>query len=577
MATATRNCIAEVCFIPLDATTPEFFGFSEFLAGLALMVLAWTIADVRYRFRVRTAPVPLQGLTFAVVAGVGVLTLLTSLWRAERWLVPQGNLLTPASWQALLGGVFLLTFLTWTWFAFIRPPSYGRHNAERFAQTLYRFILKGSPTELAVIADELALSARSLVRHATDRGRFKNFGHQREEEQKRVLPKVEAYANGLLLLIADKRLCRAMVESSPGTALAIFRAIGETKKYGVQVETFGKNIVAEAIANKDSFLFHEAEGYHSGLIGYHKPLSHAMFSNYDMVETIGSLLDPDSAHREEWDAEQWSAYCRAVLMVLSNYIEEGYSGHSYVLYRAKGYLELAVFDLYKLDGVANSSWDDDIQARLRVVVNFIEESVKTLDKRRVPGDLPLRIRGKHTSMRESIYDYTASLIFEVIFAASAVTTPIERCWWVQHNSVWAKLFNSQSLKGDAGKVVKFKVRRLLYEEVARMNEFSNFKGAKIIGFCLNVMGLTVRTDYYDKDSRALQKAVLRWTKKNFVWLHEHNPRVAGACLVDGMSYDAENLRLVKTYPAGGLRREPHYVYLDLDPAPVNAAGPAAAA
>jgi hypothetical protein len=52
------------------------------------------------------------------------------------------------------------------------------------------------------------------------------------------------------------------------------------------------------------------------------------------------------------------------------------------------------------------------------------------------------------------------------------------------------LFNSQGLKGDAGKVVKFKVRRLLYDEVARMNEFANFQGAKIIGFCLNVMGLT---------------------------------------------------------------------------------------
>jgi len=315
LATATQNCIAAVCFIPLDATAPKFFGFSEFLAGLALMVLAWTIADVRYRFRVRTAPIPLQGITFAVVAGVGVLTLLTDLWRAEQWLVPQGDLLTPASWQALLGGLFLLTFLTWTWFAFIRPPTYGRYNAERFAQTLYRFILKGSPTELAVIADELALSARSLVRHATDRGRFKNFGYQREEERKRVPPKVEAYANDLLLLIADKRLCRAMVESSPGTALAIFRAIGETTKYGVQVETFGKNIVSEAIANKDSFLFHEAEGYHSGLIGYHKPLSQAMFSNYDMVETIGTLLDPDFAGQKEWDAEQLGAYCRAVLMV----------------------------------------------------------------------------------------------------------------------------------------------------------------------------------------------------------------------------------------------------------------------
>ncbi len=391
MATATPNCIAEVCFIPLDATAPKFFGFSEFLAGLALMVLAWTIADVRYRFRVRTAPIPLQGITFAVVAGVGVLTLLTDLWRAEQWLVPQGTFLTPASWQALLGGLFLLTFLTWTWFAFIRPPTYGRHNAERFAQTLYRFILKGSSTELAVIADELALSARSLVWHATDRGRFKNFGYQREEDEKRAPPKVEAYANELLLLIADKRLCRAMVESSPGTALAIFRAIGETKKYGVQVETFAKNIVSEAIANKDSFLFHEAEGYHSGLIGYHKPLSQAMFSNYDMVETIGTLLDPDFAGQKEWDAEQWGAYCRAVLMALRNYVEDGYRGHSYVLYRAKGYLEHAVFDLYKLDGVANSSWDDDIQARLRVVVKFIEDAVKILDSKGVPDDLPLRI------------------------------------------------------------------------------------------------------------------------------------------------------------------------------------------
>jgi len=67
-----------VCFIPLDGSGQKFFGFSEFLAGLALMVLAWTIADVRYRFRVRTAPIPLLGITFSVVATVGVLTLLTS-------------------------------------------------------------------------------------------------------------------------------------------------------------------------------------------------------------------------------------------------------------------------------------------------------------------------------------------------------------------------------------------------------------------------------------------------------------------------------------------------------------------
>jgi len=557
-----EQCFLGVCFIPLDSSGQKFFGFSEFLAGLALMVLAWTIADVRYRFRVRTAPIPLLGITFSVVVIVGVLTLLTDLWRAEQWLVPKGNLLTPASWQAVLGGLFLLTFLAWTWYAFIRPPIYGRHNAERFAQTLYRFILKGSPAELAVIADELTYSARTLVRYATDRGRLKDSRKEREDEKK-APPKVEGYANDLLLLIADKRLCRAIVESSPGTALAVFHAMTDMKKHGIQVETFSKNIVNEALANKDSFLYHEAEGYESGLIGYHKPLSQAMFSNYQMVETIGTLLDPDVYGRREWDAEQWEAYCRVVLMTFRSYVNEGDGDHSFVLYRAKGYIEDAVSDLYKLNELAGN-WDTDSARRLRVVVEFVKDAVKILDEKGVPDHIHIRVREKDGHQRETFYDHIASMIFEVIFHASAVRSPQWECWSIQHNSVWGELFNFNHLDGPGGKVVKFKVRRLLYDEIAKMKRFPNFKGAKILGFCLNVMGLTTRQGDYDKDSRSLQKAVLAWTRKNFVWLHGYNPRVAEACLVDGMTFEPEKRRLVHTSPAEGLRREPSYMYLELD-------------
>ena len=559
-----EHCYGMVCFIPLDTNGPKLFGFSEFLAGLALMVLAWTIADVRYRFRVRTAPLPLQGITFSVVAAVGILTLLTDLWRAEQWLVPQGNVLTPATWQALLGGLFLLTFLTWAWFAFIRPPVYGKRNVERYTQTLYRVILKGSPAELAVIADEFAYSARSLVRYATDRGAFKSYRAKGDEEPSDKVPKVVAYANDVFLLIADKRFCRAIVESSPGTALAVFHEIGETKKYGIQVETFAKNIVNEALANRDSFLFHEAEGYESGLIGYHKPLSQAMFANYKMVEAIGTLLDPDILGQGKWDAGQWEAYCRVVLMTFCDYVEKGFWNHSFVLYRAKGYIEHAVSDLYKIDGIASSAWDTDEQARLRVVVEFIKDAVEILEKKGVPDHLQLRIREKHGPSAETFYDHIAGLIFEVIFSASAVTSPNDLCWWIQHNSVWGMLFNFDRLKGAAGKVVKFKVRRLLYNEVADMKRFPNFKGAKILGFCLNVMGLAVSAGNYDHDSKALQKAILSWTKKNYAWLHSYNPRVAEACLVDGITYDVERFRLIKTSPAEGLRREPNYVYLEVD-------------
>jgi hypothetical protein len=323
-----------------------------------------------------------------------------------------------------------------------------------------------------------------------DKRNHTNDRTEHEEEQKRTPPKVEGYANDLLLLIADKRLCRAIVESSPGTALAVFQAMTETKKHGIPVETFAKNIVNEALANKDSLLYHEAEGYESGLIGYHKPLSQAMFANYEMVETIGTLLDPDIYGRKAWDAEQWEAYCRVVLMTFRSYVKEANTQHSFVLYRAKGNIEYATSDLYTLNELA-SPFDTDLFCRLRIVVDFIESAVKILDEKGVPDHVLLRLREKHGHPRETFYDHIASMIFEVIFHASAVRSPRWKCWSIQHNSVWGKLFNFNHLDSPAGRLVKFKVRRLLYDEIADMRRFPNFKGAKILGFCLNVMGLAI--------------------------------------------------------------------------------------
>ena len=121
---------------------------------------------MRYKFRVATAPIPLQVTTYSVVGIIGQLTRLTDWWRAEQWLAPEGPFMTSARWQALLGFVFLTNFMVWVWLAFVKPPSYSRWNAFRFAREIYRTVLRGSPTELPEIADERARSARALVRHA---------------------------------------------------------------------------------------------------------------------------------------------------------------------------------------------------------------------------------------------------------------------------------------------------------------------------------------------------------------------------------------------------------------------------
>ena len=121
-----ERCFHSLCFAPLNDNTPRFFGFAEYLVALALMILAWTNGDVRYRFRVQTAFLPIRGVTFTIVSIVGVLSLATDWWRAEHWPVPVGHVFTPAGWQAFLGGLFLFSFLLWSWFAFIRPQNAGR-------------------------------------------------------------------------------------------------------------------------------------------------------------------------------------------------------------------------------------------------------------------------------------------------------------------------------------------------------------------------------------------------------------------------------------------------------------------
>jgi hypothetical protein len=551
-----QQCLGPLCLVPFAVNAPKFFGFSEFLAGLALMVLAWTTADARYRFRISTAPLPLQGITFSVVTIVGVLTLLTDLWRAENWLVLDGVYITSTVWQAILGAFFLLTFMTWAWYAFLRPPVYGRNNAIRFRQTLYKSILKGDPVELAVIADELSHSSKTLIRFAYDKS-IRSSLHNKNKAPKEVTT-----ANEILLLIGDKRFCNAIVESSSGTALAFFEEINVTGKYGVNIEIFSKNVLNEALLNKNSFLYHETAIYESGLIGYHKPLSQAMFSNHKMVDGIGTLFDPDVWDMDKWDKVQWKTYVRIVLIAFKDYIENSIWNISPVLFRAKSNIESAISDVYKLDGITNISIHEDIPGKLRVVVSFISEAVKILNNNQIPPNMILRVKEKY--INETVYDYIAELTFNVIYSSSQVQSPIYQCWAIQHNLVWSEIFRLRKMEGEAGKIIRFKVRRLIYNEIKDMTQYPNFIGASVLGLCLNILGFKIKKQDMFKEDNILLKAILAWTKKNFDALYFNYPQIAERSLVDGITYDDINKCLIKTYPANGLRREPRsdYFYVE---------------
>ena len=202
-----------ICFVtPSNNSASSIFGFSDFITALALLLVVYTITDVRFRFRIGIAPQPLPSLTFYLIGILGSAVLLTDVWVAEGWPVPM--VYAQSTWRGLLGAFFLLLPMTWLYYGYIRPPVFDKDNYKKFGQVLYGIILKGSDSELSVIANELARSAPSLVAlcrpiQRKRRNDIEGNGEDRHE------PDVSDYAHDLLLLLANRKLCRHILASSP--------------------------------------------------------------------------------------------------------------------------------------------------------------------------------------------------------------------------------------------------------------------------------------------------------------------------------------------------------------------------
>jgi hypothetical protein len=563
-----------ICFLE-QSPTPDaaLFGFSEYIAGLALLVIVYTITDVRYRFRITVAPGSLVLTTFWVLSVVGVATLLTGIWARERWLVPETIVLNRPLWDGLLAALFLALPITWIYYAAIRAPVYGRRNCEQYANALYRQILKGSDNDLTVIADEVGRSAQSLIALS----QLARSRDQPEEEpsksESNLSSKVSGYAHDLLLMIGNRKFCRNVVAAAPGTAIALFSAASESKRAGLPMWQFAKNISAEAIGNKDSILYHEDEGFESGYLGYVKPFSEAVYGNYHLVEELGrqfgSPLDIRYNVVGGWNAAQLSAYTRAVLVTWRSYLKQmrSLSVHSPALHRAMSHIQDACRDTYKLDGLVDGAFDTDVSRRLSVVVDFFVEVVTATDQEKGLPLGSLRVKDGNPAAR-GFCDHLARFMSEIIYDASRVTAPGGTCWAVQYNAVWTEFYGFDKA-GATWDVVRFKLNHILFKEIRNLDRAPYYKSARILGLCLNVMGFgPVERGGIVDGYHGLAKAVRRWTKKNYMRLRKVQPDVAAYCLVGDVTFDDVNRRLVKTY-VKGMSLEAPKDYLDLDPAPAG--------
>jgi hypothetical protein len=537
-------------------TPTSIFTFATFISGLALFALLYTISSIRYHFRLEITPFPIYKITYVLMAIIGIVTLIIDLYFAKSWNISfLGDLLLT---QFFLGTIFLLLVLTWMFISFIFPPKFNKFNYKKFTRTMYIILAKSSDEELSVIADELGRSADSIIKYADTNI---TAGIMSETSKKTIIAN---YSCDLLKMIGHRKLCRQIISSAPGTAIEFFKSITRHKNYNIPISSFALNISVEAISNLDSLLYHEDDSVISGLFGYIKPFSYAIYGNYRLIESLAayhySPLDLPLTFTSSWNAKQLQAYCRCTLITIENYLQNcNYNDHSMSIVRAINIIKNSCTDIYKINEEIGDYYNSDAYKRLYEITNFAINATKLINEKWTEHLPSYKTTDKFKS---NIYDSLADLMFEVIFYAAQIRSPIDKCWSIQYTLVWFRFFDPFNNSG-AKKIVLHKLRRLLFNAIKQLNQYPNYKSAEILGICLNVMGFKYDKQYSTQKYYTLHKAIIRWVINNYSRLAIEYPDIAKECLQGNVNYDATVNQLIYRR-IQGMKRIPRNDILQLN-------------
>ena len=313
------------------------------------------------------------------------------------------------------------------------------------------------------------------------------------------------------------------------------------------------NVSAEAIAQKESFLYHEDRGIWGGLLGRVKPITLAIYGNYEVLAMFGNFSPLDIAYedREDWDAAQWGAYSRVVLLAFKSYINPDNAAAPTVISRAFGEMEHSLFALSRADNYSGPYRKSLGYGRVESTVRLIRDSLKALQDLGENHPIGRLSWGRPFPRATDVYDLLADLTFKLILNVARIEGSVARVegsvdlWSIWHNSIWGELIESIGDETEVKRVFLARIFRLIKNEIASLKTSPNYQNGPLLGFCLTLLGVDGPVDKHGFRSETAQLTLwLRsWTRRNFRALYEGRPNIAGLAMIGPLSYESGNHRV----------------------------------
>ena len=500
----------------------SFFNFTTFVTAMAVLILAWTNSNYRYKFRFQISfisPSILLGIVFllGLATVANDYTHFNFIW-------------SYSTWQLILSIILLLLIFYWAFSCFVRPPKFRWYNHSRFRVFFQDVVFRRNYQEMTSLVSDFRRSIQSIIR----------FSKNQYEIKEGNLSEIERDALMLIDLTGNDFFAKAVVDVDVRVAVDLFRNAKEKNKINHGMHVFAGNFITQALMNENSFLYTETK-YTNGSFSYYKPVISTIYSDYDLVHAFPQLLFPHNSLTRQWRAQQIEVYCAILLASIKGFFEKWYDDYFF----NQNFEELSSLTrkVLELNGVSGNLMNNESWLIYKEVINFYRDLILAISEISVPK----RIQKKFSEdyKERDFFDIIADSIVKIMNWIGDVRGP--NFWLIQYMNFWDDIFHTESEK-ESVKILMFKLRRAIYLTI---KEDGGYMGIRIHMMILNVMGLSPipRTKQLFKEDGILHRWLLYYTKYNLWTYYQNKPDFVNACMPDGMSIDVNTKELVRTIPS----------------------------
>ncbi|XDF80091.1 hypothetical protein AAFX60_017080 [Aliivibrio fischeri] len=455
---------------------------------------------------------------------IGIFCLMMEIWLLKGFPVIKDSPVTFEDLQIILAFTYLSVFVLWARFAFIKPPRFGRRNAEKYVGYVGNIFISRNADSISVMLDEILYSIKEVVELAS-------------EIDKQNIKIEEKYANTLIALISDKLICRIMLDKHPILFSKIYELANEKEKFNMDLGLLSMNFITCALDNRESFIYRESNEFSSSYFSIFKPICSGIYDNYKIVNNYSFLLTPDINDADQ-DYEKWRAYLFLLNMSIKAFLESSDVDESTSFLHWPKFTVQSIFHSLKyIDSSNELNYRHDSFKTMQELSNFFNSTSK----------LTCAINVNGVSKRY-VDDFLSCLLFEAITYASNISSDYKVRKFIQKRIVWDELYRTSGFIRDEDCIVLSKVNNLIYDKIKEIEKNPNVDSVEMLVYILFVLGLEpVSEGVYGKSWRALHIKVLNWCENKLSSILDRYPNIVLECFPENITYHSEIQELRFSY------------------------------